>query len=173
MHFSQWLHLHYHEKGPMAWLAFLLEALAGALLLALVLLTCVDVFGRYFFGNAVDGATEMTEIALAIIVFAEIPVITWRGTHVVIDVLDNLFGRWVKGLETLSALLIAAMLYLLGDTIMTQAARSLRRNVTTEYLHIPVGDIIQYIGIMCWLTAACTLSWGIYRIFMRGREQHS
>ena len=30
MHFSQWLHQHYDEKGPMAWLAFLLETLAGA-----------------------------------------------------------------------------------------------------------------------------------------------
>ncbi|WP_432695640.1 TRAP transporter small permease [Marinobacterium sp. YM272] len=170
MQFTQWLYQHYPEKGPMAWLAFLLEALAGAIMLALVLLTCFDVAGRYFFGNALDGSTEMTEIALAIIVFAEIPVITWRGTHVVIDLLDGVFGRWVKVLETLSALLISAMLYVLGDTVMTQAERSLRREVTTEYLHVPVGDIMQYIGFMCWLSAACTLGWGIYYIFIRRKQ---
>jgi len=165
MHFSQWLHQHYDEKGPMAWLAFLLETLAGATMLALVLLTCADVVGRDLFNNAVDGATELTEIAIAIIVFAEIPVITWRGAHIVIDILDHRFGRWVKVLQTFSALLIAAMLYLLGDTVMKLAARALRRGVTTEYLQLPTGDIMQYIGIMCWVTAACTLIWGVLRIF--------
>lgn len=169
MHFSTWLHSHYKEKGPVLWLAFALEALAALVLVLLMLLTCADVVGRYFFSNAVDGAVEMTEIAIAVIVFAEIPVITWRGTHVVVDIMDNFFGQaWVKLLESLSAVVITAALYFLGERIFVEAARSLRRNEVTEHLQLPIGYVIQYIGVMCWIAAAGTLTWGIYRLF-RGR----
>ena len=88
MTFSAWIAAHYEEKGPVAWLAFFLELIAAVTLFLLMLLTCADVFGRYFLDNAVDGTTELTEMGIAILVFAEMPVITWRGGHVVVDILD-------------------------------------------------------------------------------------
>jgi len=152
----------------MKWLAFSLEALAALVLLLLMLLTCADVIGRYFFSNAVDGAVEMTEIAIALIVFAEIPVITWRGTHVVVDIMDNFFGSaGVKLLDGLSSIVIAGALYFLGDRIFVEAARSMRRGEVTEHLQLPIGYVIQYIGAMCWVAAAGTLIWGIYRLYGR------
>ncbi|ANG62786.1 hypothetical protein A8C75_10025 [Marinobacterium aestuarii] len=166
MHFSAWLHQHYKEKGPVRWLAFALEALAALALALLMLLTCADVIGRYFFSNAVDGAVEMTEIAIAIIVFAEIPVITWRATHVVVDIMDNHLGpAWVRAMEVLSVLLISTALFFLGQQVFAQAARSIRRNEVTEHLQMPTGYVVQYIGAMCWIAAAGTLGWGLYRLF--------
>lgn len=166
MRFSAWLHEHYKEKGPVRWLAFALEALAALTLALLMLLTCADVVGRYFFSNAVDGAVEMTEIAIAIIVFAEIPVITWRATHVVVDIMDGFFGPvWVRAMEALSVLLISVALYFLGQQVFAQAARSIRRHEVTEHLQMPLGYVVQYIGLMCWVAAAGTLGWGLYRLF--------
>ncbi|NVK42358.1 MAG: TRAP transporter small permease [Oceanospirillaceae bacterium] len=168
MSFSTWLHEHYKEKGPVMWLAFALEALAALALVLLMFLTCADVIGRYFFSNAVDGAVEMTEIAIAIIVFAEIPVITWRGAHVVVDIMDNIFGNaLVTFLEGLSNVVIAAAFYFLGNRIFVEAARSMRRNEVTEHLQLPIGYVIQYIGVMCWIAAAGTLVWGLYRLYRR------
>jgi TRAP-type C4-dicarboxylate transport system permease small subunit len=165
MRFTAWLHEHYKEKGPLRWLTFALEALAALTLALRMLLTCADVIGRYFFSNAVDGAVEMTEIAIAIIVFAEIPVITWRATHVVVDIMDNHFGpAWVRSMEVLSVMLISSMLFFLGQQIFLQAARSIRRNEVTEHLQMPTGYVVQYIGLMCWVAAAGTLGWGLYRL---------
>lgn len=149
----------------MAWLAFVLELIAALTLLGLMLLTCADVAGRYFLGNAIDGTTELTEMGIAILVFAEMPVITWRGGHVVVDILDRTLGdRMLKVLGLLSALLISGAFAFLATRIHSLAARSLRREEVTEYLQLPVGYVVEYIALMSWATAALMISYGIYRL---------
>lgn len=162
---SAWVSSHYKEKGPVAWLAFFLELVAAITLFSLMLLTCADVIGRYFLGNSLDGTTELTEIGIAIIIFAEMPVITWRGGHVVVDILDNMLGdTLIKVLGLFSALIISSSFYFLANRVYFFAERSLRREEVTEYLEIPVGYIVQYIAIMSWVTAAIMISYGIYRL---------
>ncbi|WP_136678985.1 TRAP transporter small permease [Neptunomonas sp. XY-337] len=171
MAFSAWLSAHYEEKGPIKWLAFALELVAALTLFFLMILTCADVVGRYFFGNSVDGATELTEIGIAILVFAEMPVVTWRGGHVVVDILDRMWGSVaLKALGLLSALLMSGSLYYLGVRIYQLAERSLRREEVTELLELPVGFIVQYIAVMSWLTAALMISYGVYRLFTEERS---
>lgn len=171
MTFSAWITAHYEEKGPVAWLAFFLELIAAVTLFFLMLLTCADVFGRYFLDNAVDGTTELTEMGIAILVFAEMPVITWRGGHVVVDILDRMLGNTlIKVLGLLSALLISTSLYFLATRIYELAARSLRRGEVTEYLQMPVGYIVEYIAMMSWVTAALMITYGIYRLLFVERD---
>jgi len=165
MSLSDWISEHYQEEGPVKWLAFSLESIAAAVLFALVMLTCSDVVGRYFFGNAINGSTEMTEIALAIIVFAEMPVITWRGGHVVVDLLDRYMNYWlVKTLSLLSVILVAGAFYALAGRLWYLAERSLGRGVVTEYLEIPTGYIVQYISVMSYICAVMMISYGLYRV---------
>ncbi|MBY4678140.1 TRAP transporter small permease [Marinobacterium arenosum] len=165
MAFSAWLTAHYEEKGPVKWLAFSLELVAAVTLFLLMLLTCADVIGRYFFDNSVDGTTELTEIGIAILIFAEMPVITWRGGHVVVDVLDRMLGStMLKVLGLLSAFLISTSLYFLAVRIYELAERSLRREEVTEYLLIPVGLVVQYIAVMSWITAGAMITYGVYRL---------
>ncbi|MFK4751598.1 MULTISPECIES: TRAP transporter small permease [Oceanospirillaceae] len=170
MVFSDWISEHYEEKGPAKWLAFSLECVAAAVLMALMLLTCADVIGRYFLNNAVDGTVEITELALAVVVFAEMPVITWRGGHVVVDLLDRYMNhRLVKALGLLSALLVSGAFYAVAGRMMFTAERSLRREVVTEYLQMPVGYIVQYISVMSYVCAVVMVSYGIYRILNEER----
>ncbi|MBR9869497.1 MAG: TRAP transporter small permease subunit, partial [Oceanospirillales bacterium] len=121
--------------------------------------------------NAVDGATELTEMSLAILVFAEMPVITWRGGHVVVDILDRVLGgTLIKVLGLLSALLISTSLYFLAVRIHELAVRSNSRGEVTEFLQIPVGYIVDYIAIMSWATAALMITYGIYRLLFLSRD---
>lgn len=171
MAFSAWLSTHYEEKGPVIWLAFFLELIAALTLFFLMALTCADVFGRYFLGNAVDGATEMTEMGIAILVFAEMPIITWRGGHVVVDILDRMLGNTlIKILGLLSALLISTCLYFLAWRIFQLAERSIRRHEVTEFLEMPVGYIVEYIAFMSWATAALMITYGVYRLLFLSRD---
>ena len=171
MSLSAWITAHYEEKGPVVWLAFFLELVAAITLFFMMMLTCADVFGRYFLDNAVDGATELTEMSLAILVFAEMPVITWRGGHVVVDILDRVLGSTViKVLGLLSALLISTSLYFLAVRIHELAVRSNSRGEVTEFLQVPVGYIVEYIAIMSWATAALMISYGIYRLLFLSRD---
>ena len=171
MSFSAWVTAHYEEQGPVKWLAFALELVAAVTLFLLMVLTCADVFGRYFFDNSVDGATELTEIGIAILVFAEMPVITWRGGHVVVDILDRMLGSAVlKALGLFSAFLISTSLYFLGERIYFLAARSMRRGEVSEYLELPMGLIIQYIAVMSWVTAGAMITYGVYRLLFLSRN---
>ena len=89
MSFTAWLKAQYDEKGPARWLAFLLELIAAIMLMALMLVTCIDVVGRYAFNNPIPGAIELTHMSMAMQGFGVRPVVTWRGGHRVVDVLDD------------------------------------------------------------------------------------
>ena len=115
MSFSAWFKAHYDEKGPARWLAFLLEVVSASVLFILMALTCVDVLGRYLFNSPLHGGTELTEIGLAVMVFAAMPVITWRGGHIVVDLLDRFLGsKIVKALSLFAALVMSSSLYFLA-----------------------------------------------------------
>lgn len=162
---SGWIEKHYPEPNIYRWIGITLEGIAATVLLLLVLLTCFDVAGRYLFNNSIDGAVELTQIGLAIMVFAQMPVITWRGSHVVVDLLDHVLGsRVVKILGIFSVFIVSTSFYFLAVRIYQLAERSLRRGELTEYLGLPAGHIAQYIAVMSWVTAACMLTYGAYRV---------
>lgn len=165
MSLATWVNRHYSEKGPAKWLAFLLELVAATVLFLLMLTTCLDVAGRYLFNNPVPGATELTRLGLALMVFAAMPVITWRAGHIVVDLLDRVLGqKVVKALGLVSALMMSSSMYFLAVRIFELGERSLRRGVVTEFLGLPSGYIVEYIAIMSWLTAAGVITLGVYRI---------
>jgi TRAP-type C4-dicarboxylate transport system permease small subunit len=165
MQLNGWILKHYPEPSIYRWVGVVLEGISATVLLFLVLLTCGDVIGRYFFNNSIDGAVELTQLGLAVMVFAQMPVMTWRGGHVVVDLLDPLLGyRTIKVLGLFSVFIISTSFYFLAVRIYQLAERSLRRGELTEYLGLPAGHIAQYIAIMSWLTAACMLTYGAYRV---------
>ncbi|WP_338086287.1 TRAP transporter small permease [Marinomonas algarum] len=164
MALSQFIAEHYPDKGPAKWLAFGLECVTATTLMGLMLLTCADVAGRYFFANSINGAVEITEVLLAVIVFAQMPVITWRGGHVIVDLLDRFYGiLLVKVLALFSTLLISAAFYFVAERMIYLASRSLRRGVVTEYLEFPVGYIVQFVAVMSYVCAATMITYGVYR----------
>ena len=175
MSFSAWLSTHYEEKGLVKWLAFFLEVVAALTLLLLMLLTCTDVLGRYLFDNSLDAASELTEICIAVLVFAEMPIITWRGGHVVVDILDRFIGKKIiKILGLLSIFVMSSSLYYVAHRIFFIGARSIRRGEESEYLAIPMGHVAQYIAIMSWITAGAVITYGIYvLLFPNNPTQHT
>ena len=64
-----------------------LEGLAASLVAGLILVTCIDVVGRYFFNAPLGGAFELTQVLLAALVFVALPLTTYHGGHVEVDLL--------------------------------------------------------------------------------------
>ena len=163
-----WVTTRYPEGGFVAWVAFSLEAIAVAFLFGLMLLTCFDVAGRYLFNNAIDGSIELTRIGLAILVFASMPVITWRGGHIVVDLIDGFVTpKVIKVLTLISAVVVSSSLFLVAFRIFALGQRNLRREVVTEFLKIPEAYIILYVAIMCWVTSVLMITYSVYRILKR------
>ncbi|MEM8552963.1 MAG: TRAP transporter small permease [Pseudomonadota bacterium] len=104
--------------------AILLVA-AGILLCAMMVLTVVDVVGRYLLSAPVPGAFEATEIMLALAIFAGLPIVTARGEHVSVRLVVDHLPPWLqRGLgilgDVMVALLLAGaawLLYRRGETL--------------------------------------------------------
>jgi len=152
------------EKGPIRWLALLLQAFSAVTLFLLMLITCIDVTGRYLFNNPLTGSTELTEIAVGIVIFSIFPLISWRNEHVVVDILDPFFPPKIHMLRTiLINILMSIALVYLGNRILLLGNRSLSYEEVTEYLAIPTGWVMVFFAVMCWITAFMIITLGIYR----------
>ncbi len=162
------------ETGPAYWLTLFLLGAASIVLFALMVITCVDVAGRNLFNSPLTGSTELTEFALAILVFATLPVVSWRNEHVVVDLLDNLFSSKAAQIRTvLIQLTTAVALFFLGNRIHVLGGRSLEYGEVSEYLNFPPGYIILFMAYMCWFTALAAATYGIYRVFKVSRKYNT
>lgn len=162
------------EKGLARWLALLLNALASVTLFSLVIITCIDVFGRYIFNRPLTGSTELVEMSLALLVFAVLPVISWRNEHIVVDLLDRFTPPSVHMVRNILLNIVTAVaLYFLGGRILKLGSRSLNYGEESEYLGIPLGWGINFIGAMCWLTAVILLTLGMQRAIKHYRQHKS
>ena len=72
----------------------LLGVISAAVLFLMMIITTVDVFGRYVLNKPLPGGFEMTEMALAVLIYAALPLVSIRREHIVIDTLDTLMSPW-------------------------------------------------------------------------------
>jgi TRAP-type C4-dicarboxylate transport system permease small subunit len=127
---------------------------AAALLFALMALTCVDVFGRYFFSRPVPGGLEVTEILVAAIVFAALPLITLREEHVMVDLFDALTPDWMLRVQYVAACLVSALVSgALGWRLLVRAGRMMDYGDTTAVLRIPLYPLTYSMAVLMGLTA--------------------
>lgn len=159
------------EKGPIKWLVLFLQAISAVTLFILMMITCVDVIGRYVFNRPLTGSTELTEMAVGIVIFSILPIISWRNDHVVVDLLDHFVSPVVHMIRTVILnILISIALGFLGYRIIILGERSLSYEEVTEYLEIPSGWMMYFIGYLCWTTAFMVVTFGIYRSYRVYRQ---
>ena len=140
------------------WLDRLLGGVAAAILLLLMALTFVDVVGRYLFSAPVPGGYELTQLLMAILIFCALPVISWRETHVTIDLLDFLAtGRAAEIRQVIVNAVSAAAIALVGWRTWIYAGELADYGDVTEYLHIPQAPIVYFISLFSFLTVLLLL----------------
>lgn len=144
--------------------------LAAIVLFALVWMTFFDVILRSTINNPIESATELTRLFMAIIVFSSLPVITWRGGHIVVDLLDPVFSRVLARIrDILIDLICGAVLFWPALRVWQLAERALSYGTTTEYLEIPQFYIAAFIAFSTAVTAIVFLARGITRIVAPSR----
>jgi TRAP-type C4-dicarboxylate transport system permease small subunit len=140
----------------------LLGALSATVLLLMMLLTAVDVAGRYLFSMPVPGGFEVTEMMLAALIYCGLPLVSKRREHIVIDTFDVFMSRAVKrSLDVLADLLCTLSLAGMGWLIFRRAARVADYGDTTAVLKLPLAPVAYLMGVMIIVTAAIHL-WLIF-----------
>ena len=144
--------------------------LAAIVLFALVWMTFFDVILRSTINNPIESATELTRLFMAIIVFSSLPVITWRGGHIAVDLLDPLFSKSLARVrDTIIDLVCGAILFWPALRVWQLAERARSYGTTTEYLEIPQFYIAYFIAISTFVTAIVFVIRGVVRIVAPSR----
>ena len=122
-----------------AWLKFG-DGASALVLFALMAMTCIDVVGRYFLNSPLDGATELTQLMMGLIVFAILPTVCYREEHVSVDLLD------VR--QAILNLLMAVMMLFVAWRVWISANFMADYGDATEFLAIPYAPITYFIAVM-------------------------
>ena len=131
-----------------------LSGLAAFILFVLVVLTCIDVVGRYFFSMPVVGAVELVRICMAGIIFFSLPAMFFRNDHVCVDLITMLMrGRlgWIISIVMLIISIYVA--WRVGDRVFDYAVRAHEDGDKTEYLGIPRVITVSFITLSLYSAA--------------------
>lgn len=142
--------------GKRAELALVL--VSGGVLLFLMSLTVADVVMRYFLVKPIRGAYELTEVALAMLIFTGLPLASLYGAHVTADLIDRALGA--ARLVQLNRIVDAASgVILIGVALLmrTRAERIAEAGDVSSMLRIPLAPFIYAIAALLLLTAAMHL----------------
>ena len=127
---------------------------AALLLFSIILVTCVDVVGRYFFDTPLSGAFEITELLLAALVFAALPLTTERKEHIEVDLINVVLGaRSKRYLSAFSGIFSAALLMTLSWRLASRALSSAADGATTNALAIPLAPFGYLAAFSCLVSA--------------------
>lgn len=120
----------------------------------MMVLTVVDVTGRFAFGRPIPGSFEVMEFCLAIVVFSALPLVTWDRGHITVGLFDSFFRG--AGRRAQQALIQAASLLAMGIVcwrMWDQGDRLDRTQAITGYLEWPVAPIAYFMSVLAGLSA--------------------
>lgn len=137
----------------------LLGAVAALALVGIVLLTCIDVIGRYLLNRPLTGAFELSELAMGALVFASLPLVTLRRQQVTVDLLDWLVPAGWRVVQDAVASVVAALCTLVvAWRLWVKAQDMVQTGETSAELHIPVYPLVYYMALLSLVTAAAIVA---------------
>lgn len=140
--------------GPsVGWLTVPLDVFAGVALTTMVVINCADVIGRDLFNSPLFGATEMTRLLIPFIVFAALPIVSYREEHISVDLIDLVYPA--KGVNPRQvALNLITMVLMAGVTYQLYIAAIEAKEFTemTEDLRVGLWNVYYFICAMAAIT---------------------
>ena len=126
----------------------LLGVAASVVLLAMMLLTVVDVVARYRLKMPVRGAFEITELMLVVLIFAGLPLVSFSDEHAVMDFIDRLLSpQGQRALQRALHVVNAAFMFLLMWLMLLKADRIWAYRDATDVLRILYGPFVYFMAV--------------------------
>ncbi len=148
-------------------MAGLYELLGILFLLMLFLSVLIQIVMRNIFNSGSIQLEELARFSLVSLVFLMIPVLTWRGQHIIVDIvilyLPERLKRWFSAITQLLVMVFG--LYVLNAIVTIM---EFNWNVRTPALAMP--NAVFYIPITLGVLAMCIFSLAGVIITLRGRE---
>lgn len=162
-----------HQTSFWRYLAIVPTWLGAITLFILMAMTFADVILRSLFDNPIESATELTRLFMAVMVFSSLPLISWKGSHIVVDLMDPLFSRQLARLRDILIDLICGMvLFWPALRVWQLAERAHKYGDVTEYLNLPQHYIAWFIAVFTFFTALTFVARGFSRMYSLVKGQN-
>lgn len=124
---------------PSVWLI----TLAGVALLSIVVLMTAEGILRAFFGTSVQGATEINEVLLGLLLLSVLPLVVRDGPHIRVDFVYNLLPIRLRGaVDALGEAVVATFLLAIAWSAAPWALAAFDRDdVTQGVVQIPIYPV--------------------------------
>ena len=150
------------------WADAVLGIAASLLLFLMMVLTFTDVVARYLLNRPIRGAFEITELALLVLIFAGLPLVSRADEHVIMDFIDRILPARVLELWLRVAHAgCAAIMFFLAWQVWIKAGRVY--GDTTQVLGIIAGPFVVFMAAMIALTGLIH----VMKMFSPGVPQES
>lgn len=115
-----------------------LAVLAGIALLFMMVLTFVDVIGRYGFNKSIFGSSEMIEVLMVVVIFAGVAFVTSGDKHIKVDIFAPVIERVAPNLQRWVVHIFSLLIYAgLSYELVRHMFESLHSGKRTAVLDLP------------------------------------
>lgn len=116
-----------------------LEILSSVVIAIMMVLTFVDVIGRYVFSNPVFGASEIISALLAVAIFAGLGIANARDDHIVVELFDHRIRRLFPRFYDITIQLFSiGVMILIAFVLLEMALEVYHQNTRTYVIEMPL-----------------------------------
>jgi len=143
-----------------------METVSSIVLVAMMVLTFVDVVGRYLIGAPVFGASEMISTMLALVIFSGLGIANARDSHIVVELFDTRIRKLSPGVydfivHGFSILAMSLIVYVLFEQAV-EAAHNDSRTVVLEWPHVWITGVVAALAALSIVSQVLGLMTGAY-----------
>ena len=131
-----------------------LSTFAALVLGAVMMVSVVDVVGRYVFNRPLPGSSEITEILMAILIYAGLPLVSLRRAHIAVDLLDSLTPPAIARVrDAVVGFLSVFVLAVIAWRLWAYADQIRSTKDVTEYLRVPLAPFAYAMSVLAGIAA--------------------
>jgi TRAP-type C4-dicarboxylate transport system permease small subunit len=136
-----------------------LEVLSSVVIAIMMVLTFVDVIGRYVFAKPVFGASEIISALLAVAIFAGLGIANARDDHIVVELFDHRIRAYFPKVYDIAIQFFSiSVMALIAYVLLEMAIEVHEQNTRTYVIEMPLFWIA---GAVSALAAISVISQGI------------
>ncbi len=151
-----------------------LGLIACLALFTMMLITFLDVIGRYFLASPLPAAYELTSLIMPAIIFCALPHVNLTDSHVTIDLLDSItpaaVRRWQAGLVSFVA---ASVLGVIAWRLWVLSKDHLEFDGVTNELYLPLWPFSAAMSVLCVIAALSMIVAGFNHLAGRAASSGS
>ena len=123
--------------------------LAALVLMLLMIITFIDVLGRYLFSAPLPGAFELTEIMMSMLIFAGLPLVSRANQHVTVNLIVGILSPIILHFQRLiTQAIMAVVLAVMAWRMWIKAEEMLEQGDETAYLLLPIAPVAVFMTLM-------------------------